>query len=183
MVGKLERFNAYLDGTYSLEITTGTDPHLTKLVGENVDFTVKKHLKRRSLDANGYYWVLVTQLAEAIGTSKNRVHNLLLRRYGQRFLIDDKPVYAVLPDTEEAAKTAEEDESVHLKPTSQVKSGRDGRMYRTYVLMRGSHDYDTREMSVLIDGTVSECKEAGIETMTPEELRKLTGYEQKKQSV
>jgi hypothetical protein len=28
-------------------------------------------------------------------------------------------------------------------------------------------------MSVLIDGTVSECKEQGIETLAPEELERL----------
>ena len=42
-----------------------------------------------------------------------------------------------------------------------------------YKLYRGSHTYDTREMSILIDGTVDECKEQGIETMTPLELEHL----------
>ena len=46
-------------------------------------------------------------------------------------------------------------------------------MYRTYVMYRGSHDYDTREMSELINGLVSECKEVGIETITPAELDEM----------
>jgi hypothetical protein len=37
----------------------------------------------------------------------------------------------------------------------------------------GSSTYNTKEMSVLIDGVVSECKELGIETMTPDELAGL----------
>ena len=41
------------------------------------------------------------------------------------------------------------------------------------MMLRGSHDYDTREMSVLIDGLVSECKEVDIETIPPDELRRL----------
>lgn len=45
--------------------------------------------------------------------------------------------------------------------------------YRTYVMLKGSSDYDTREMSELIDGLVSECKECGIETATPEELQRM----------
>lgn len=36
------------------------------------------------------------------------------------------------------------------------------------LVMRGSHTYDTDEMAKLIDGTVYEAKELGIETMTPE---------------
>lgn len=37
----------------------------------------------------------------------------------------------------------------------------------------GSSTYDAKEMSVLIDGVVSECKEMGIETMTPDEIARL----------
>ena len=40
-------------------------------------------------------------------------------------------------------------------------------------MLKGSSDYDTREMSELIDGLVSECKECGIETATPEELQRM----------
>ena len=60
-----------------------------------------------------------------------------------------------------------------MKPTSEVKVGSDGSPYRTYILMRGSHQYNSKEMSVLIDGLVSECKEHNIETLTPEELARL----------
>ena len=37
----------------------------------------------------------------------------------------------------------------------------------------GSSVYDSREMSFLIDEVVKECKEQGIETMTPEEIERL----------
>mgnify|MGYP003209610849 CR=1 FL=1 len=38
---------------------------------------------------------------------------------------------------------------------------------------RGSHEYDTAEMAKLIDGTVSDAKELGIETMTPTQLKEI----------
>jgi hypothetical protein len=44
-------------------------------------------------------------------------------------------------------------------------------------VLRGSSDYDSREMSILIDGTISDCQDVGIETMTPDELLRLKGYE------
>ena len=37
----------------------------------------------------------------------------------------------------------------------------------------GSSEYDTANMSRLIDGIISECREQGIETMTPSELERL----------
>lgn len=46
-------------------------------------------------------------------------------------------------------------------------------MYRTYMMLKGSSTYNTREMSMLIDGLVSECRDAGIETMPQEELERM----------
>ena len=86
----------------------------------------------------------------------------------------------VLPDTESAQKAIDEAQSYHLKPTSQVKEGKGGVMYRTYMMLKGSSEYDTKEMSRLIDGLASECKEMGIETMPPEELeRMMAAYDRK----
>jgi hypothetical protein len=48
--------------------------------------------------------------------------------------------------------------------TGTVK-GKDFTHYRIY---RGSHTYDTREMSIFITGIVAECREQGIDTDTPE---------------
>ena len=67
------------------------------------------------------YWSVLTSFAEALNISNARAHNLLLRRYGQLERYDDKPVYVVLPDTEDAETKADEAETYHLKPTSQVK--------------------------------------------------------------
>ena len=42
-----------------------------------------------------------------------------------------------------------------------------------YKIYKGSSEYDSREMAILIDGVISEAKEMGIETMTPQELERL----------
>ena len=39
--------------------------------------------------------------------------------------------------------------------------------------MRGSHTYNTDEMSKLIDGAVSEAKDLDIETLTPNQIREM----------
>lgn len=44
-----------------------------------------------------------------------------------------------------------------------------------YRLMRGSHTYDSREMSELIKGTIQEAEDLGIETLTPRELEQMLG--------
>lgn len=161
----------------TLEVS-GEAEDIEKLKDKKLTVELKQYREKRSLDANAYYWVLVSKLAGVFGQSNAWMHNYLLRRYGQIMVIDDQGVYTVLPDTDEAQKAIDEAETYHLKPTSQVKPGKGGKMYRTYMMLRGSSDYDTKEMSQLIDGLVSECKEVEIETLPPAEIeRMMESYE------
>ena len=48
-----------------------------------------------------------------------------------------------------------------------------GDSYTGYAMIKGSSEYDTGEMSRFIDGVISECKELGIQTMTPDEIEEL----------
>lgn len=134
---------------------------------------IKRWRDKRSLDANAYYWVLLSKLADALDISNAKAHNLMLRRYGQLDYIDGKVVYVILPETESAEEKALESETFHLKPTSSVRAGNDGLQYRTYHMLRGSSTYDTKEMSRLINGLADECRALGIETMTAEELASM----------
>lgn len=146
---------------------------VNSLMGEKLNVEAKKWRQKRSLDANSYYWQLVNKIAEVSNVSMPFVHNRNLRRYGQLEMIDGKAIYTVLPDTKEAENKIEESEMYHLKPTTQVKMGKDGVMYRTYMMLRGSSSFDTKEMSVLIDGVVSEAKAMGIETLPPNEIERM----------
>lgn len=151
---------------------------LSKL--DSLEVEIKKYRKKRSLDANAYYWLLIGKLSDKIGQSNPWVHNYMLREYGQIEIIDGKAVYIAIPDTEAAYNMAYEAQEYHIKPTSEASLGDDGIMYRTYMMLRGSRSYDTKEMSKLIDGLVRECGKLGIETLSPEELdRMMTAYGQK----
>ena len=152
---------------------------LEKLKDKKLTVEIKQYREKRTLDANAYYWQLLTKLSEVLNIPKPCLHNRLLRQYGQLMIIDGQAVYTVLPDTEEAEKAINAAETYHLKPTSQVKQGKGGKMYRTYMMLRGSSDYDTTEMSVLINGLVEECKEQGIETIPPDELRRILSNAEK----
>jgi hypothetical protein len=143
--------------------------------GTKVSLKVTKHSDKRSLDANAYYWQLLTKLAAVQKISNNYCHNLMLSRYGVPEEIDGKPMYIVIPDTEEADRRAEESETYHIKPTSNVREGKDGVMYRTYMLLKGSSQMDTAEFSRVISGLVDECKQCGIETLSPAELARMFG--------
>lgn len=143
---------------------------------DKLSFEIKRYRAKRSLDANAYYWTLLTKLAAILHTSNAEQHNRMLCLYGYPEVIDGKHFLVVVPDTDEAQERVLKAEEYHLKPTSDVREGNDGILYRTYILMRGSSTYNTEEMSRLIDGLISECKDAGIpesEIATPDEKRIL----------
>ncbi len=137
---------------------------------KTLTLTAKKIVKKRSLSANAYYWTLCSKLAGVLNISVDRCHNIMLRRYGTPQTIDGETVCVFVPDTEKAFNAALEAETYHLKPTSAVKVFKDGEPRRMYRLLKGSHEYNTEEMTKLINGLVDECKAVGIETLTPREI-------------
>ena len=143
---------------------------------DKLSFEIKPYRAKRSLDANAYYWVLITKLAKKISISNLELHNMMLRMYGQAEIIEGKAVYLTIPDTEEAERKVNNATDYHLQATSQGREGNDGIMYRTYKLLRGSRTYNTEEMARLIDGLVQCCKDAGIpdsDIASPDEKRIL----------
>lgn len=175
--GKIKDISRGLDSEkfiVTLEVTDITLSELKKASEKNkLTISMKEWREKRSLDANAYYWKLLTEFSEVLRLPKSCAHNMMLRKYGQLELIGGQAVRIPIPDTVEAENTTLEAETYHIKPTSQVKAGIDGVIYRTYVMLRGSSDYDTREMSVLIDGLVEECKALDIETLPPEQIERM----------
>lgn len=146
-------------------------PDCEKLGAKELDIRAYPVSKRRSLNANSYYWVLVGKIAEKLRISTARLHNLHLRECGYREMMGEKIVFVVIPDDQE--EDVLERETFHLAPTSETKEGKDGITYRTYALLRGSHTFSTEEMGRLIDITVKEAQECGIETASPEEISRM----------
>lgn len=138
-----------------------------------INIKLSEHKEGRSLNANAYYWCLIGKLSKALRISTSYCHNVMLRRYGTLETVDDTPVYLLFPDTDEAQKKVDEAETYHVKPTSNVRTGNDGKMYRTYMLLKGSSQYDTAEMAALISGLRDECTNVGIPVETPDEIANL----------
>lgn len=127
---------------------------------------VKEYRQKRSLNANSYFHLLVGKIAEVQGVSHTEIHNHLIAEYGQ---LDEDIKNIIMDDSIPWEKL----ETIHLRPTSATREMDNGKLYRVYIVMRGSHTYDTKSMSRLIAGAVQEAKELGIETMTPIELERM----------
>lgn len=168
MKARLHDLSFSRDGASVLSITTREDCRRLwdDLNGTEVEVTIKKARKKRSLDANGLYWASLTELARRLEVSNAYMHNSMIRQYGQPEMYGEKVAYIMLPDTDETERKALEAETYHIKPTSQTREGKDGVLYRAYMLMRGSSTYNTEEFSRLLDGLLEACRSAGVHVMT-----------------
>lgn len=166
----------YKTGKLKVEylVESGASPaELNQAAGRVMRLKAVQWRERRSLDANAYYWSLIARLAEALKISKPCAHNLTLRKYGQTVICDGSIAYVRIPDTDAAEHAALEASTYHIRPTGQVMTDGSGADYRTYIMLQGSSDCDSREMAELIDGLINDCKDLGIETLPPAELSRI----------
>lgn len=140
-------------------------------------FEIKVHKNKRSLSQNSYYWVLLGKMSVKTGISTARIHNTNLRHIGLVERIDTSLVTLLLPDTDEAEQGVIESTTYHAKPTGKTVTGHDKRVYRQYVMLRGSHTFNTEEMGSLLDLAIQDAEAIGIETMTPAELARIREHE------
>ena len=132
-------------------------------------FKIDEYREKRSLNANAYFHVLVNKIAEVTGASTIEVKNDLIRDYGQyHYLPDGALDWAIKPATFDYRKS----EDVHYQPTDRYIMDK-GKQLHVFIVMRGSHTYDTKEMSILINGAVAEAKQLEIETLTPNEIERI----------
>ena len=127
--------------------------------------------ERRSLDSNAYYYVLCTKIADKLRSSLTEVCNDMIADYGQPMLAgadSEKLQTVALLDSVDWKKLG----AMHLRPTTDRWVLGES-VYQVYIVMRGSHTYNTAEMTALINGVVEEAKRLGIETATPEEQERM----------
>lgn len=134
-----------------------------------LSISVKKLSKKRSLNANAYFHVLVGKIADALDPpiSKARSKNILLGKYGQREIHKNGPlIISVRSDIDLLER-----EDIHCVPVGYGKVN--DTEFTHWAIIRPSHTYDSLEMSILIDGTVQDAKELGIPTMTPNDIARM----------
>ena len=148
---------------------------IERLSDKDIRLRAVQWRRKRSLDSNAYFWLLATRLAEVRGTTLTYMHNWLISEYGQ---VDMDIKTIIMDDEIEWTEVT----AMHLRPTPATRVLDNGKLYRVYYVMRGSHTYDTKEMSRLIEGTIQDCKAEGIETLPPEEIERMMSAWQPKVS-
>lgn len=137
-----------------------------KLKDRELTVVIKPYRKKRTLDANAYMWVLLQEIADVLSTPKNRIDKWdvyldMLSNYG---------VFTHLIVKPNAVERMKQEWRAVRELGEVTVNGSAGIQLQCYF---GSSTYNTTEMSRLIDGVVTECRQLEIETLTPAELARM----------
>ena len=133
--------------------------------GKEWQMVLQEHKKKRSLSANAYCWTLIDKLAYVTGDDKVAIYKRAIQGIGGNstiICVQDKALEQLCKQwMQKGLGWFAEKMPSKLKGCTDV------------VLYYGSSAYDTKQMSVLIDRIVQDCKAVGIETLPDYEIRAL----------
>ena len=122
-------------------------------------FEIKEKREKRSLSQNSYALELITKIGNILRKSKEEVYLQMLKDYGQSEIV------SILSSIEPKG---------YFKYYEKIGIGIvNNKEFTHYKIFKGSSEFDSKEMTILIDGIIQECKQLGIETLTPDEISKL----------
>lgn len=132
-----------------------------------LDLDAKPHREKRSLTANAYAWKLIGEIGKAVSPPipNEEVYEMMLRKYAPVTLVRALNGINLALYVKHAEPLADLGDTVE------------------WLVYKGSSEYDSKEMSVFIDGVKSEAETLGIETLPPEELERLYATAQKHESM
>lgn len=141
---------------------------LEKLEEMELVMELDTYRRKRSLNANNYFWKLCTEIAQRLGSDKDTIYLMKLKDVGA-FEILDIPL-AEVEKIRPFFRLVEIDHEYIADTYSADGQLIDSIKMASLHCFKGSHEYDSKQMSVLINSTVNDAQELGISTWTAEEI-------------
>lgn len=120
-------------------------------------FEVNVYKEKRNKDQNAKYYKLLNQLSKKLKIGVEELHFDMLKNYSTRFEM-------LVPATTEIRGI-----EYYEKKSKIVKDGKEFYVYHVYT---PSHELKTDEFAILLDGLIQTCEEQGIDTRSPEEIKR-----------
>ena len=163
--GKIESINASWEtGQSTVTLTINEQDALNSLKklqtrDKLLIIEADEYRNKRGRDANACLWWCLSRIAKALTSDTWAIYLQMLKRYGVF-----ETVTVSVDALENLQSKWRESEIVGSRIVNR-------RLYVDVNLYFGSSTYDTREVSHLLNGVISEMKEMGLETPLPEETR------------
>ena len=113
MTGKVVDISRSYEGRLRVMFEVDSVDEIRGMENKELSITITRKAKKRSLNANAYFHVLLGKIADRMAISKPRCKNMLLGRYGQRWIEHDKPLELRVV----SEYPMEENETIHCIPT------------------------------------------------------------------
>lgn len=151
-------------GQYEITFTTRDKIGVLKLKTQSpekvLDLQIKEHREKRSLDANAYFHVLLSKIAEKTNVGLEEVKKRIVEDYGTVAFVARIPADADLETIYKYSKLIGESKGTKTPCND-------------WYIFKPTHELNTKEMARLIDGVIQEAKQLDIETKTPKELAEM----------
>lgn len=176
MKGRLIDLTFSIDGKQriTIEIDREFTEQFNNLKDTAVRVEIKKYREGRSLNANAYFHVLVNKIAQVQNLGNDEVKKRLAVEYGALAKDDNgETIGFKLPTSVNVDQ---------IYPYTKIFDVREenGVTFNCYLVYKRTRTLDSKEMSRLIDGTIYEAKEMGIETAPPWEIERYLNEWNKK---
>lgn len=128
---------------------------------------LKKYRKKRSLDANAYFWKLLTELCELVEIDTVEEYKRRIKELGifRQFKIekDNIKTFEKMWTAQGIAWFCEIADTTYIENIE----------FKIINAYYGSSSYNSKQMARLIDGVVQDCRAYNIETKPQEEINSL----------
>lgn len=128
---------------------------------DKLSIIAKPWKQKRSLDANALLWAVLTEISNVVHSSKDDVYESMLQKYG--YLQKDEDGYIVI--------TIKASEDISKLP-GHWKFYKSNNVFSSYLMIKGTSEYDTAEMSMFLDRVIEEAVELGIQPPTSKEMQR-----------
>lgn len=154
----------FVTGRYNItfELDEGNINEVDSINEKKLRIIAKPYRQKRSLTSNAYAWHLMQEIAEKTGVTKDDVYIECLKKYSRAFT-------HMIVHPEVIPRLAE-DYRVVVDLGEVLVNGKIGHQIQLYF---GSSKFDTKEMSVFLDGIISECRDLGIDILPQSDIDKL----------
>lgn len=123
------------------------------------EFEIKEKRNKRSKSQNAYAWELIGKIADSLRKSKEDIYLQMLKDYGQSEIVSMLSII---------------NPKGYFKYYESIGTGIvNNKEFTHYKIFKGSSEFDTKEMTIFIDGIIQECKQLDIETLTPEQIASM----------
>lgn len=143
-----------------MEIYRGTPKKLNQILYDldsNKIYELKEYKEKRNKDQNAKYWKLLSELSLVLKIGIEELHFNMLKNYSQR--------YEILVPSEIGIRGID----YYEKKSTISKSGKEFTVYHVFT---PSHELNVEEFALLMSGLIEECKQVGIETRSPDEIKR-----------